>query len=181
MTLMMMIMMMNCFCGMNPPSPFVCTCSILVTPLPGNVQTFTSPPFQDHHYSIVKSCYFRFMSTCYNQHLQMPLKFSHDINVPSFLINTNGVYYQVFDMSKLYEKFFRMLRNVTKDWRYLCFLKHRRTNIGAYLNIYSRGSFTLLKGNSAIGFNYWNDNSEKFKGFKKSGGFDYIPYEDISW
>ena len=45
----------------------------------------------------------------------MPLKFSHDINVPSFLINTNGVYYQVFDMSKLYEKFFRMLRNVTKD------------------------------------------------------------------
>ena len=40
---------------------------------------------------------------------------------------------------------------------------------------YSRESFFLLKGNSAIRFSYWNDDSEKFKGFRKYGGFDYIP------
>ena len=42
-----------------------------------------------------------------------------------------------------------MLRNLIIE-RYLCFHKHRRRN----LNV--------------------NDDSEKFKGFKKNGGFDYI-------
>ena len=53
-----------------------------------------------------------------------------------------------------------MLRNLTIE-RYLCFHKHRRTNHNAYLNIYSRKSFFLLKGNSAIWFSYRNDISEK--------------------
>ena len=42
---------------------------------------------------------------------------------------------------------------------------------------YSRESFFLLKGNLSIRFSYWNDDSEKLKGFRKNGGFDYIPYE----
>ena len=66
-----------------------------------------------------------------------------------------------------------MLRNLTIR-RYLCFHKHRRTNLNAYLNIYSRQS-------SAIRFGYWNGDSEKFKDFRKNGGFDYIPYEGFSW
>ena len=68
-----------------------------------------------------------------------------------------------------------MLRNLTKAWRYLCFQRHRRKNLNAYLSKYPRESFFLLKGNSAIRFSYWNDDSEKFKGFRKNGGFDYIP------
>ena len=32
----------------------------------------------------------------------------------------------------------------------------------------SRESFFLLKGNSAIQFYYWNDDSEKFKKFRKN-------------
>ena len=72
-----------------------------------------------------------------------------------------------------------MLRNLTIG-RYLSFQKHWSTNLSAYLNIYSRGSFFLLKGNSAIWFSYRNDDSEKFKGFRKNGGFDYNPYEDFS-
>ena len=35
-------------------------------------------------------------------------------------------------------------------------------------------SFFLLQENSAIRFSYLNDDSEKFKGFRKNGGFDYI-------
>ena len=31
----------------------------------------------------------------------MPQKYSHDMNAPSIIINTNGVYYSGFDMSKL--------------------------------------------------------------------------------
>ena len=58
--------------------------------------------------------------------------------------------------------------------QYLCFHKSRFTNLSAYLNIYSRESIFLLKGNSAIWFNYRNSDSEKFKGFRKNGGFDYI-------
>ena len=52
--------------------------------------------------------------------------------------------------------------------RYLYFHKHRCRNLIAYLNIYSRESIFLLKGNSAIQFNYWNDDSEKFKGFRQN-------------
>ena len=70
-----------------------------------------------------------------------------------------------------------MLRNLTIG-RYLCFHKHRCINLNAYLNI---NSPFLLKWNSAIGFSYRNDDSEKFKGFRKNGGFDYIPYEGFSW
>ena len=40
------------------------------------------------------------------------------------------------------------------DYRTVCFHKHRHTNLNAYLNIYSRESIFLLKGNSAIQFNY---------------------------
>ena len=40
---------------------------------------------------------------------------------------------------------------------------------------YSRESFFLLKGNSTIRFSYRDDNSEKFKRFRKDGGFDYTP------
>ena len=64
-----------------------------------------------------------------------------------------------------------MLRNLTIG-KYLCFHKHRRTNITAYLNIYSRETFFLLKENSVIRFSYWNDDWEKFKEFRKNGGFD---------
>ena len=45
---------------------------------------------------------------------------------------------------------------------------------------YSLESIFLLKGNSAIKFNHWNDNSEKLKGSRKNGGFDYNPYEGFS-
>ena len=38
-------------------------------------------------------------------------------------------------------------------------------------------NFFLLKGNSGIRFSYWKDDSEKFKGFRKNGGIDYIPYK----
>ena len=36
-----------------------------------------------------------------------------------------------------------------------------------------------MKGNLAIRFNYKNDVSEKFKRFRKNGGFDYIPCDDF--
>ena len=58
-----------------------------------------------------------------------------------------------------------MLRNLTIG-RYLCFQKPQRRNLNTYLNIYSRESIFLLKGK--------NDDSEKFKGLSKTGGFDYI-------
>ena len=64
-----------------------------------------------------------------------------------------------------------MLRNLPIG-RYLNFHKYRRRNFNAYLHIDSRESIFLLKGNSAIQFDYWSDNSEKFKGFRKNGGFD---------
>ena len=41
---------------------------------------------------------------------------------------------------------------------------------------YSRESFFFLKGNLAIRFTYWNDDSGKFEGFRKNGGFDYIAF-----
>ena len=72
-----------------------------------------------------------------------------------------------------------MLRNLTIE-RSLRFHKHWRTNLNAYLDIYFLESIFLLKGNSAIQFSYWNDDSEKFKGFRKNGGFDYIPCEGFS-
>ena len=34
-----------------------------------------------------------------------------------------------------------MLRNLTKAWRYLCFQRHRRTNLNAYPNIPVKVSF----------------------------------------
>ena len=34
-----------------------------------------------------------------------------------------------------------MIRNLTKAWRYLCFQRHRRTNLNAYLNIPVKVSF----------------------------------------
>ena len=58
---------------------------------------------------------------------------------------------------------------------YLCFHKHRSRNLNAYLNIYPRESIFLLKGNSAIQFNYCNYDSEKFKWFRENGRFDNIP------
>ena len=65
-----------------------------------------------------------------------------------------------------------MLRNLTIG-RYLCFHKHWRRNLNTYLNIYSRESIFLLKGK--------NNDSEKIKGLRKNGGFDYIPCEGFSW
>ena len=61
-----------------------------------------------------------------------------------------------------------MLRNLTRA-RYLCFRKLWRINLNTYLNVYSSESFFLLKGNSAIRFSYWNDNSKdkNFKGQKQ--------------
>ena len=53
-----------------------------------------------------------------------------------------------------------MLRNLTLR-RYLRFHKHGCQNLNAYLNIYFREGIFLLKGNSAIQFNYWNNDSEK--------------------
>ena len=53
-----------------------------------------------------------------------------------------------------------MLHNLTLR-RYLRFHKHGRKNLNAYLNIYFREVIFLLKGNSAIQFNYWNNDSEK--------------------
>ena len=53
-----------------------------------------------------------------------------------------------------------MLHNLTLR-RYLRFHKHGRKNLNAYLNIYFREGIFLLKGNSAIQFNYWNNDSEK--------------------
>ena len=44
-----------------------------------------------------------------------------------------------------------------------------------WISKYSRENFFLLKGNSAIRFSYWNDDSEKLNGFRKNGSFDYIP------
>ena len=60
----------------------------------GNHSFCEFPPFKHCYYPIVKSCYFIdswtpvIISTykCYK-------KYSHDMNVPSILINTNGVYY----------------------------------------------------------------------------------------
>ena len=46
---------------------------------------------------------------------------------------------------------------------------------------YSHESIFLLKGNSVFQFNYWNDDSEKFTGFRKNGGFDCIPCAGFSW
>ena len=34
-----------------------------------------------------------------------------------------------------------MLRNLTKGWRYLCFQRHRRTNLSVYLNLPVKVSF----------------------------------------
>ena len=73
-----------------PPLPLVCTCSILVTLLSAKVP----PLFQQYHYPIVKSRYFidswtPFIISTYKCHK----KYSHDMNVPSIIINTNGVYY----------------------------------------------------------------------------------------
>ena len=68
-----------------------------------------------------------------------------------------------------------MLQNLTIG-RYLCFYKHRRN-----LNAYFRESIFLLKGNSAIQCNCSNDDSEKFKGFRKNRGFDYILCEGFTW
>ena len=59
-----------------------------------------------------------------------------------------------------------MLRNLTTG-RYLCFHKHCLTNLNAYLNIYSRETIFLLKGNSAMQFNYWNDDSENLKDLER--------------
>ena len=70
------------------------------------------------------------------------------------------------------KRFFWILSNLTIG-RYLCFQKHYRRNLSTYLNIYSRESIFLLKGK--------NDDSEKFKGLSKTGGFDYIPCEGFSW
>ena len=58
-----------------------------------------------------------------------------------------------------------MIRNLTKAWRYLCFQRHRRTNLNACLNI------------PAARFSYWKDDLEKLIGFRKNGGFDYFPDE----
>ena len=48
--------------NLDPPSPLVLTCSILVISPPANVQSFTSPlsphSFHHNHYLIAKSCYF---------------------------------------------------------------------------------------------------------------------------
>ena len=66
-----------------------------------------------------------------------------------------------------------MLRNLAIG-RYLCFLK-----IGVQISMYIQ-IFILLKGNSAIRFSNRNNDSEKFKGFRRNGGFDYIPYEGFS-
>ena len=59
-----------------------------------------------------------------------------------------------------------MLRNLTIG-RYLWFHKHWHRNLNAYLSIYSRGGIFLLKNNSAIQFNYWNDDSENLKGLER--------------
>ena len=53
-----------------------------------------TPPFQQYHYPIVKSCYFLdswtpVIISTYKCHK----KYSHDMNFPSTLINANGVYY----------------------------------------------------------------------------------------
>ena len=72
------------------------------------------------------------------------------------------------------KEIFRMLRNLTKAW-----LVPMLSETSAYksqcISKYSREIFFLLKRYSAIRFSYWNDDSEKFKGFRKNGGFDYIP------
>ena len=68
-----------------------------------------------------------------------------------------------------------MLRNLTIR-RYLCFHKHRRRYLNANLNIYSRESIFLLKGNWAIQFNYRNDDPENFKGFRKNADFSYMAH-----
>ena len=62
---------------------------------------------------------------------------------------------------------------------YICFHKHMGRILNAYLNMDSCENIFLLKGNSAIQFNYWNDHSEKFKRFTKNRGFDYIPRESF--
>ena len=54
------------------------------------------PPFQPHHYPIVKSCYFvdswsPVITSTYTDYNHK--KYSHNMNVPSILINTNGIYY----------------------------------------------------------------------------------------
>ena len=69
------------------PLPLICTCSILV--IPPFCELPPPPPFQHHHYTIVKWLFYRLMNTCYKSHK----KYSHDMNVPSILINTNAVYY----------------------------------------------------------------------------------------
>ena len=61
-----------------------------------------------------------------------------------------------------------MLHNLAIG-RWLYFHKHCHRNLNTYLNIYSRESIFLLKGK--------NDDSEKFEGLRKNGGFDYIPCE----
>ena len=82
----------------------------------------------------------------------------------------------VWKLRLIYNYIFMMLRNFTIG-RYLCLHKHRCRNLGAYLNTYSCESFFLSKGNSAIRLNYWSDNSEKFKEFRKNEDFDLIPCE----
>ena len=72
-----------------------------------------------------------------------------------------------------------MLRNLTTG-RYLFFHKHRRRSLSAYLNIYSRESFFLWKGIQQPWFNYLDDDSEKFKGFRKNESFEHIPCEGSS-
>ena len=69
-----------------------------------------------------------------------------------------------------------MLQNLTIG-QYLCFYKHRRRNLNAYFC----ESIFLLKGNSEIQCNCSNDDSQKFKGIRKNGGFDYILREGFTW
>ena len=64
-----------------------------------------------------------------------------------------------------------MLRNLTKAWL-VPMLSETSPYKSQCISKYSREIFFLLKRYSAIRFSYWNDDPEKFKGFRKNGGFD---------
>ena len=64
------------------------------------------------------------------------------------------------------KKFFRMLRNLTKAGRYLCFQRHLRSNLNAYLNIAVKVSF-FWKGVQQSGLVIEMMIQKNFKGLEK--------------
>ena len=105
----------------------------------------------------------------------------HGVTVHSLFTNRNFlVMFFKFELPENMKLRFRLLRGHS----IIPFSQNAQNlDLPPCSHLFDFGNFCkfLLKGNSAIRFSYWNDDSEKRKGFRKNGGFDYIPYNGFSW